>query len=47
VITFQDIEQARSRIEGAVYLSPCPSSIPLSEITGMQIYCKLDNLQRS
>jgi hypothetical protein len=47
MITFQDIEQARSRIEGAVYLSPCPSSIPLSELTGMQIYCKLDNLQRT
>jgi hypothetical protein len=28
VITFQDIEQARSRIEDAVHLSPSPSSIP-------------------
>ena len=45
--TFQDIEAARGRIEGAVYHSPCPLSIPLSEITGMEIYCKLDNLQRT
>ncbi|MGI9115426.1 MAG: threonine ammonia-lyase [Chthoniobacterales bacterium] len=47
MITFGDIEAARRRIEGAVYLSPCPLSIPLSELTGMEIYCKLDNLQRT
>jgi threonine dehydratase len=47
VITFQDVEAARGRIAGAVYASPCPHSIPLSEITGMEIFCKLDNLQRT
>jgi threonine dehydratase len=47
LITFQDIEAARKRIAGAVYYSPCPPSIPLNEITGMQIFCKLDNLQRT
>src|SRR4029077_12023095 len=47
MVTFQDIEAARKRIAGAVYYSPCPPSIPLSEITGMQIFCKLDNLQRT
>jgi len=47
VVTLQDIEQARHRIKGAVYYSPCPHSIPLSEITGMEIFCKLDNLQRT
>ena len=46
-VTFQDIEAARDRIKGAVYHSPCPHSIPLSEITGMEIFCKLDNLQRT
>ena len=46
-ISLKDIEAARARIEGAVYHSPCPHSIPLSEITGMEIYCKLDNLQRT
>jgi threonine dehydratase len=47
VITLKDIEEARRRIEGAVFYSPCQSSIPLSEITGMEIFCKLDNLQRT
>jgi len=46
-VTFQDIEKANERIEGAVYYSPCPRSIPLSEITGMEIYCKLDRVQRT
>lgn len=27
--------------------TPCPESIPLSEITGAKIWCKLDNLQRT
>jgi threonine dehydratase len=47
LVTFQDIEAARKRIAGAVYYSPCPPSIPLSEITNMEIFCKLDNLQRT
>lgn len=28
-------------------MSPCPESIPLSEITGARVYCKLDNFQRT
>ena len=47
MITFAEIEAARGRIAGAVYLSPCQHSIPLSDLTGMQIFCKLDNLQRT
>src|SRR3989449_6834811 len=47
VITFKEIEDARERVKGAVFYSPCPPSIPLSEATGMKIYCKLDNLQRT
>lgn len=47
MVTFQDIEAACKRIADAVYYSPCPPSIPLSEITGMEIFCKLDNLQRT
>jgi threonine dehydratase len=47
LVTFQDIEAARKRIADAVYYSPCPPSIPLSEITGMKIFCKLDSLQRT
>ena len=47
VVSLTDIQAARKRIEGAVYFSPCRESIPLSEMTGMQIICKLDNLQRT
>ncbi len=47
MITFKEIEAVRERIAGAVFYSPCLSSIPLSEITGMEIFCKLDNLQRT
>lgn len=28
-------------------VSPCPDSLPLSEITGARVACKLDNLQRT
>ena len=28
-------------------MTPCPASIPLSEITGARIVCKLDNFQRT
>src|SRR5262245_44292799 len=47
VITLADIETARARIAGGVYLSPCVESIPLSQLTGAHIYCKLDYLQRT
>ena len=47
VISFADIEAARERSKGVVYYSPCLPSIPLSELTGMEIFCKLDNLQRT
>src|SRR4051795_4582051 len=46
-ITLKDIEEARARIEGAVYYSPCPQSIPLSELTGIKIFTKLDYEQRT
>ncbi len=47
MITLADIEAARKRIAGGVYLSPCVESIPLSQLTGAHIYCKLDYLQRT
>jgi threonine dehydratase len=46
-VTLEDIRAARRRITGGVTVTPCPESIPLSEITGARIYCKLDNLQRT
>lgn len=42
-----DIDAAAERIAGGIYRSPCPPSIPLSELTGCEIFCKLDLLQRT
>jgi threonine dehydratase len=47
MVTLADIEAARNRIAGGVYHSPCVESIPLSQLTGTHIYCKLDYLQRT
>ena len=46
-LTVEDIQQARLRIAEGIYASPCPESIPLSEICGARIYCKLEYLQRT
>lgn len=47
MITFKDIEAARERIAGAIFQTACSRSIPLSEISGMEIFCKFDNAQRT
>jgi threonine dehydratase len=47
MLTLADIEAARDRIAGGVYLSPCVESIPLSQLTGAHVFCKLDYLQRT
>src|SRR6516225_1373912 len=44
-ITLTDVEQARMRLEGSIRPSPCPHSQALSELTGQQVYLKLENLQ--
>jgi len=46
-VTLADIRAARRRIADGVVVTPCPESIPLSGITGVRIFCKLDNLQRT
>jgi threonine dehydratase len=46
-VTLSDIRAARRRIRSGVIVTPCPQSIPLSEITGSRIVCKLDNFQRT
>lgn len=47
MLSIADIEAARERIRGGIYESPCVESIPLSQLTGAHIYCKLDYLQRT
>ena len=46
-VTLADIRSARRRIASGVVVTPCPESIPLTEMTGVRIFCKLDNLQRT
>jgi threonine dehydratase len=46
-VTFHDIQEAANRIASHVIQSPCPRSIPLSEATGLNVYCKLEYLQRT
>lgn len=45
--TLQDIQAAAARIQGAVLRTPCTPSVALSEITGCEIFCKFENLQRT
>jgi threonine ammonia-lyase medium form len=46
-VTLGDIRAAQRRIADGVIVSPCPESIPLSEITGARVFCKLENFQRT
>lgn len=44
-LTLDDVLAARERLRESIYLSPCPHSVMLSELTGQQVYLKLENLQ--
>ncbi len=46
-VTFADIEAAALRIQGPVVHTPCGASVALSELTGCQVFCKLEHLQRT
>jgi threonine dehydratase len=47
MVTLSDIQTALSRIRGSIYLSPCARSETFSQLTGNDVYLKLDNLQRT
>lgn len=46
-VTYASIVEARENLRGVLYESPCPESVPLSELTGSDVFCKLDYLQRT
>src|ERR1700678_3726354 len=46
-VSLAEIKQAEQRIRDFIYFSPCQLSADLSEMTGQQVYLKLDNLQRT
>lgn len=47
MVTLTDVKAALDRIRGSVYLSPCARSETFSQITGNEVYLKLDNRQRT
>lgn len=47
MVSFSDILAARERLGDGVVNTPCPVSIPLSELCGAEVYCKLEYLQRT
>lgn len=46
-VTLSDVRAARRRIAGGIVVTNCPASVPFSELTGTQVFCKLDNRQRT
>jgi threonine dehydratase len=46
-VSLDQIKKAELRIRNFIYFSPCQLSAALSEVTGQQVYLKLDNLQRT
>ena len=46
-VSFGDGQAARQRIREFIYCSPAPHSAALSQMTGQQVFLKLDNLQRT
>ena len=46
-VTLADIQAAQRRIASGVCVTPCAESIPLSDMTGARVFCKLDNFQRT
>ena len=46
-VTLTSIQAARARIGEAIHVSPCHLSHYLSELTGLPLYLKLENLQRT
>jgi threonine dehydratase len=46
-VTLASIQAARLRISEAIYVSPCQLSNDLSELTGLPLHLKLENLQRT
>src|SRR3972149_579131 len=47
MVTLKEIEEASNRLEGVVYKTPIVYSFSLSEISGANVFLKLENLQRT
>ncbi|MEO6740400.1 MAG: threonine ammonia-lyase [Chthoniobacteraceae bacterium] len=47
VVSLSEIVAARSRLNGSIARTACAESAALSELTGAQIFCKQEHLQRT
>ena len=47
MLSLANIRAAHERIRSGIYRSPCQPSIPLYDLTGCRVFCKLDLLQRT
>src|SRR5690606_31266073 len=47
LLSLSDVQQAQARLNGAVLRTACTESTALSELTGMQVFCKQEFLQRT
>ena len=45
MLSYYDIEEAYANLKSEIYHSPCVHTQSLSELTGSQVYLKLENLQ--
>src|SRR5271154_4045180 len=46
-VSLSEIVAARLRLNGSVARTPCVESAALSELTGAQVFCKQEHLQRT
>ncbi|MEC9372649.1 MAG: threonine ammonia-lyase [Planctomycetota bacterium] len=46
-VPFEEVAAARERIRKGIVETPCLRSEPLSELTGCEVFVKMDNLQRT
>jgi threonine dehydratase len=46
-VTIDDVRAAAARIDGAVHRTPCPAGRTLSEITGVDVWLKYENVQHT
>jgi len=46
-VTLDDVRAAAARIGSGIAHTPCPASVPLSDLTGARVSCKLELLQRT
>jgi threonine dehydratase len=47
VVTLDSVQEARKRISGSIYYSPCSHSTHISRVSGQSVWLKLENLQKT